>query len=585
MVRKTSKPDPGSVHKRRVAERIRKVFDSKIDIEGVQEEAKEIALCQRGLAAYCLCALGVADPDSAAQSVTDGGNDGGIDAVYIEGTARPFVYLVQTKWPVKVTKGVDEAAILKLMQGVSKILQNEWDGFNERILAHKERLQEAVLSPDAHFVVVVAAPSENLLAEHARKAIDNGIAEINGGLDPIVSCEVFDLKRLYRTLTAPDGASVIDLKITLHEWGVVHSPYQAFYGQLAVGDLLDWKSHGSLLFARNLRSFLGQKSDVYSSISDTLHTDPQHFWYFNNGATILCSSIQKAPLYGDKREQGIFDCKGVSVVNGAQTIGSVWDASKNGKDLDPSTRMPVRIISLDKCPESFANDVTRAANTQNRISSRDFAALDPNQSRIAAEMGLIGKSYVFRTGEESITDSQGCDIREATAAIACSLSLQLAVLAKRNLGAFWASIDKEPYTTLFNDELSAETLWRIVQIARSVDAALEKNMNDASLHRGPLIARHGNRFILYRAFKDPAMLGYEKMSEDDFAAILGKASEIAKRELALISEYIRDAMPSAYPQVTFKNAQRCEEIDKNIPRGSIGSSTNTGTNVRMLFDV
>lgn len=87
----------------------------------------------------------------------------------------------------------------------------------------------------------------------------------------------------------------------------------------------------------------------------------------------------------------------MNIVNGAQTVGVVWELNRKDPPHLASLdgRVHIRIISLENCPEGFGTDLTRATNTQNRILNRDFAALDPNQQRLAVEMSMDGRRYAF----------------------------------------------------------------------------------------------------------------------------------------------------------------------------------------------
>jgi hypothetical protein len=74
--------------------------------------------------------------------------------------------------------------------------------------------------------------------------------------------------------------------------------------------------------------------------------------------------------FNSKMQTGTFECRGASVVNGAQTVGTIVDVAKvNGSSLQ-AARVLVRLVSLENCPEGFADELTRAANTQNRIEKR-----------------------------------------------------------------------------------------------------------------------------------------------------------------------------------------------------------------------
>ena len=104
----------------------------------------------------------------------------------------------------------------------------------------------------------------------------------------------------------------------------------------------------------------------------------------------------------------------------------------------------VKLISLESCPPDFSTQVTRAANTQNRIENRDFAALDPEQTRLRTEMLLsLNKEYVFRSGDQAPDQSNGCTLDEATIALACANSDATdAVNAKQAIGSVLRRYDE-----------------------------------------------------------------------------------------------------------------------------------------------
>ena len=66
--------------------------------------------------------------------------------------------------------------------------------------------------------------------------------------------------------------------------------------------------------------------------------------------------------------------------------------------------------------------MTTATNTQNRIEKRDFASLDPTQDRLKNELLLdLNKQYIYKTGERQPPPENGCNIDEATIALACAV--------------------------------------------------------------------------------------------------------------------------------------------------------------------
>ena len=312
--------------------------------------------------------------------------------------------------------------------------------------------------------------------------------------------------------------------------------------------------HQQLLFAKNLRKFTGS-TEVNEGIKDTLVKDPSKFWYFNNGITILCNSLKKKALGGSKRTSGVFVCEGVSVVNGAQTVGCIGEIAASSPDALANARVGVRLISLAKCPEEFGTDITRAANTQNRIERRDFAALDPEQDRLRKDLQLeLGKSYYYKSGDTPGPQADGCTIEEATVAFACATpDASLAVQAEREVGKLWEDITKAPYKLLFNGSVTALKMWRLVEILRIVDTALKKEQ-DVRSGRERMVAVHGNRIVLHQVCR---VIGVDSLDEPqiDFEKVKLRAQATTPGVLDSLFKNVEAEFPGAYTNSLFEEMQ------------------------------
>src|SRR5262249_46243853 len=134
---------------------------------------------------------------------------------------------------------------------------------------------------------------------------------------PITQRELF--QHFVREAAPPQ----INLTVRLTHYGLVDSPLQAVYGQVSAVDVAGWyRSHGNHLFAGNIRNFLGS-SEVNTAIAETMKSDASYFWYYNNGITIIAEGLKKQAIGGSDRSVGIFDCRNVTIVNGAQTVGTI----------------------------------------------------------------------------------------------------------------------------------------------------------------------------------------------------------------------------------------------------------------------
>ncbi|NEO90249.1 MAG: hypothetical protein F6K56_08290 [Moorea sp. SIO3G5] len=108
-------------------------------------------------------------------------------------------------------------------------------------------------------------------------------------------------------------------------------PYEAYYGQINGSDVAKWWSkYNNKLFSKNIRNFIGD-SEINEEIKKTLENQPELFWYFNNGITVLCQKLTKTN-HRKTRDTGNFYAEGISIVNGAQTIGCIGTLYENSSE-------------------------------------------------------------------------------------------------------------------------------------------------------------------------------------------------------------------------------------------------------------
>jgi AIPR protein len=529
------------------------------DVQNASSEQEESCRLTRSLAAFVVAELGGLDDVAAAQAVTDGTGDNGIDAVYY-GPVEKNCLLVQSKWIASGNGSVEVGDVHKFIQGVRDLLDANFSRFNAKMQAHQGKVFAALSDASARFTLVLAYTGEQLLSVEARLPLDDFLAEMNSPTD-VMTLRVLNQEALHSIVARGATADAVDLEVMLHDWGMVREPYLAYYGQVAVSDIVSWSAFGARLTSKNLRQFRGL-TEVNESIAKTLHASPENFWYFNNGITVLCESLRKKPLGGNNNETGTFECKGASVVNGAQTVGTIVDVSKtNGASLQNS-RVLVRLVSLENCPEGFADEITRAANTQNRIERRDFAALDPNQKRLRTELYLENqKEYAYQTGEQPPQGDSGCTLDEAAVALACRVAdVSLAVQAKREVGMLYEDITKTPYTAIFNRQTTARVLWEAVTVLRNVESELSAEQQNRA-GKEQLIAIHGNRFVLHLVFQQLQAAAVNNTATQEFAT---RTRELTRDMLAGTIRNVLDHYPTAYPAMLFKNATKCRDLARRI---------------------
>lgn len=148
--------------------------------------------------------------------------------------------------------------------------------------------------------------------------------------------------------------------------------------------------YGQTLFSANLRDYLGERahtSNINRRIAETAIDAPDNFWVFNNGITLI---TRKFESLGDSLE-----CRGLAVINGAQTLGSLYEASTRG----PVSQVKVLVRVVESGDGQLIQDIIRYNNTQNPIKPWELRVLDPCQQRIARDFRTcLSITYQLRRG-------------------------------------------------------------------------------------------------------------------------------------------------------------------------------------------
>lgn len=153
-----------------------------------------------------------------------------------------------------------------------------------------------------------------------------------------------------------------------------------------------------VLFSANIREYLGNKG-VNINIAKTLNDkdDRDKFFYYNNGITIICDSVEKKNVQ-DRNNQRGFEVKNPQIVNGCQTVNTIYEVLNkyNDKEIDKefkNTFVMVKLLILDKNNEDnkqLYSDIVRYNNSQNAISDKDFAKNQEFFANLQKELKKFG---------------------------------------------------------------------------------------------------------------------------------------------------------------------------------------------------
>jgi len=459
------------------------------DIKGNQVEVEKNFL-SRALAAYSINVLYPnADKDEVIKFIVDGSDDNGIDIIYYNHDTNELC-LVQSKFNAAGNSEPDLGEVQKFVTGVRDLINLKFDKFNQKVNDIKGDIIGYLKKSKLKFKIILAYTATNL-SSHARREFQDLLDDLNDHRE-VADFEIMNQKRFHASLHNQGSTRTIDIEINLKDWGRYEGDMESYYGQISAFDIVElWESYGNTLFDYNLRKVLGT-TEINKEMQQTLDTEPELFWYYNNGITLVCEEVDKKRIYGSTRSVGLFECKGISIVNGAQTVGVVGkhgQGSDENKEKLKEVMIPIRIISImrtdedgtDYLDEVFASEVTTKNNRQNSIESRDFVVLDPLQKKIERDLAIIDVTYhLMRSEDEDQGGDQIFNLKEATRALAFASDIDSTIQARREISVIYDDINGAKYKKLFNPSTTSYYVWNCVRIQRHINSKIDELSNQVT---------------------------------------------------------------------------------------------------------
>lgn len=553
-----------NINMRRVQTRIAELFKDEIDLSDLKSPAP-YTFETRSLAAFALVMLSGLDIQQACAHITDGYHDLGIDALYLDEKQKKL-FVVQSKWRADGSGGIAQEEMLVFVQALQRVLDENLAGANTKIQAKIMDVDTALTQMGYQIQGVFIHTGNQNANSFVLKLMEDLMSRTNDEISSILSFEEISFKNIYEFLSKGQEQQTIDIAdVILNNWGKIETPYTAYYGTVSAVAVGEWyNTYGNFLFEKNIRFYKGN-TEVNEGMKKVLLQEPEKFYYYNNGLKLLCRKIQRKAKKSTTNETGLFALEGVSLVNGAQTAGTIGALYTDHSDQLAKANVMVQIIDLSNIDVDTSTQITRLSNTQNRIENKDFAALDIEQERLRQELVFSHYGYLYKSGDKMTNPDNQISFDEGIVALAClHEDITYAVLAKRNVGALSEDITKAPYKVLINGGTNSFVLLNTVLYMREVEKYLQEKKTLAENNRERLIYIHGNRVMLH------LVLQVVKMDANFYTTILDchgmrdKVAPLIDDLESRLAETIERTYPESYPANIFKNVQKCKEIETAI---------------------
>ena len=329
------------------------------------------------------------------EDVTDGPDDKQIDAIVVDDDATT-VYVIQGKFFEGGT--VDAEPLREVLASwvhLKDITRLQETG-NQRL---KSRLSEvAIALEDDYNIAFELVVTGNLTASALDDlaAFQKNLAEAD---DFPAELQVIDSEELQRRY---DLALDRENPLIRHRIELDSGKYMAMdiggtncvVAAIPLKDCIRFPGiKDGTLFQKNVRQSLGLSNRVNKGIKSSIYGDKSNdFFFYHNGVTAICNDMSIS--------DGLLTLKGLSVVNGCQSLNTILSCSERVKDLDDAFVM----FRFYEIPErDRADQISTNTNSQSAVKPRDLRS---NDRRVLALKRSYEQKYpqgyfITKRGEEA----------------------------------------------------------------------------------------------------------------------------------------------------------------------------------------
>jgi hypothetical protein len=149
-----------------------------------------------------------------------------------------------------------------------------------------------------------------------------------------------------------------------------------------------YKEYGGRLMKANVRSFLNMTGPVNRGIRDTIRTEPERFFAYNNG---IATTARAVDFVSTKDGLAIRSFTDLQIINGGQTTASLALVNvKDGNSLD-GIFVQMKLTIAPQADKQFIRNIAKFANSQTKVTTTDlnssheyYVALETMSRRIYA---------------------------------------------------------------------------------------------------------------------------------------------------------------------------------------------------------
>lgn len=407
-----------------------------------------------------------------------------------------------------------------------------------------EIIRKLPTTDNLNLFILSSNVKSNTLKELPLQTVDIGGKEVN------VVLKIIDIQYLFNSSlstrkTDPVNIIVSDInngKVT----GIKCLPaniqgdgYEAYLAVLP-GDFLSevYRLYGGRLLEKNVRSFLSVRGNVNKGIRNTIRTEPDKFFTYNNGIACTASSIKT-----ENKNDGLYitELNDLQIINGGQTTASLRNAVLTDKDhIVDLTKVfvPMKLTVLDESiPDDerdiMVGNISKYSNSQNKVSNSDlnsnspfYVQLEKLSRRIYTPTMTDGHQtrwYFERSRGQYERDQM--ELTDAKRKQFKAYNPRNQMMKIVDIAKFYNSVNERPFEVSWGGQMNAEDFQLTMQ------KMYEKNPVFVNEHFFKLIVSYG---ILFQKSREIIR------NTDTYAQHSGILAQVVPYTISMLMHLVRD---------------------------------------------
>lgn len=458
------------------------------------------------------------DQDIVEEYLTDGANDGGIDAIFNDPTSESNdVIIVQSKFYENTELGTDNVAgeLYKINETLKKIQSNKVSEFNEKVVsAYRNATSQMEDNGSIRIVFFTSYQPKN--KRERNKKLDKSMRDYFGKYDlemnfrsdieaQIEMCDNGKLCVDYDKIIIDDKDNYLTYKDSV----IVN------ISASSLQDLQNRRRNG--LLGMNLRYYVRQKA-VDTGIEKTIHEEPENFWYKNNGIVIICDDYKI-----DGKEIKLWN---FSIVNGGQTTNRI------GKiDIEKDFYLQCKVIKSEgtttQMKDRFALDIAEATNSQKPIKKADLKANTPEQMRLKEQLNRYHVYYITKKGDKTpkqYSEPFQTATLEQVGKLGLAAVLQMPGSSRSNSQRMY---NDEYYYSIFGNEAKAGVIADLLRLSYYYNKFVKTYIKDKGYDEKTVLPMMKNgRTFQYACIVFLCKINYGVFTYDTIAGMLNNTDDL-----------------------------------------------------------